>query len=90
MKLRPIGDKVLIKPWPAEEKTKGGLIIPESAQERPLRGQVAAVGPGKDGNMMTVQEGDFVMYGPYSGREIEIEGEKYVIMKEDEIFIVVD
>lgn len=90
MILKPIGDKVLIKPWPADDKSKGGVIIPDSVKEKPLRGQVVAVGPGKDGDTMTVHVDDFVMYGRYSGAELEIEGEKFVIMREDEIFIVVD
>lgn len=89
-KFKPIGDKVLIKPGPEEEKTKGGLIIPDAAKEPPLRGVVVAVGPGKDGNIMTVQEDDYVMYGRYAGQSIEHDGEKYIIMREDDIFMVVE
>ena len=88
--MKPIADRVIIKPAPAEEKTKGGIIIPDTAKEKPQRGEVIAVGPGKDGNMMTVTPGDLVLYGKYSGQEISFEGVDYLIMREDEILVVLD
>ncbi|MBL7796670.1 MAG: co-chaperone GroES [Saprospiraceae bacterium] len=87
--MKPIADRVIIKPAPAEEKTKGGIIIPDTAKEKPQRGEVVAVGPGKDGNLMTVQVGDIVLYGKYSGQEIHYEGVDYLIMREDDILCVV-
>ncbi|MCC6283597.1 MAG: co-chaperone GroES [Saprospiraceae bacterium] len=87
--MKPIADRVIIKPAPAEEKTKGGIIIPDTAKEKPQRGEVIAVGPGKDGNMMTVTAGDIVLYGKYSGQEISYEGVDYLIMKEDDILVIV-
>ncbi len=86
--MKPIGDRVVIKPAPAEEKTKGGIIIPDTAKEKPQRGEVVAVGPGKDGNLMTVQVGDIVLYGKYAGQEINFEGEDYMIMREDDILVI--
>ena len=87
--MKPIADRVIIKPAPAEEKTKGGIIIPDTAKEKPQRGEVIAVGPGKDGNMMTVTAGDIVLYGKYAGQEISYEGVDYLIMKEDDILVIV-
>lgn len=87
--MKPIADRVIIKPAPAEEKTKGGIIIPDTAKEKPQRGEVVAVGPGKDGNMMTVTAGDIVLYGKYAGQEISFEGNDYIIMKEDEILVII-
>jgi len=86
--MKPIGDRVVIKPAPAEEKTKGGIIIPDTAKEKPQRGEVVAVGPGKDGNLMTVQVGDIVLYGKYAGQEINYEGEDFMIMREDDILVI--
>ncbi|MDP4711363.1 MAG: co-chaperone GroES [Saprospiraceae bacterium] len=86
--MRPINDRVVVKPAPAEEKTKGGIIIPDTAKEKPLRGEVVAVGPGKDGNLMTVQVGDIVLYGKYAGQELLHEGEQYLIMREDDILVI--
>ncbi|MEY3240351.1 MAG: hypothetical protein RIR11_1789 [Bacteroidota bacterium] len=86
--MKPIADRVIIKPAPAEEKTKGGIIIPDTAKEKPQRGEVIAVGPGKDGNLMTVTAGDIVLYGKYSGQEISFEGQDYLIMREDEILVI--
>lgn len=86
--MKPIADRVIIKPAPAEEKTKGGIIIPDTAKEKPQRGEVVAVGPGKDGNLMTVQVGDIVLYGKYSGQEIHHEGVDYLIMREDEVLCI--
>lgn len=86
--MKPIADRVIIKPSPAEDKTKGGLIIPDTAKEKPQRGEVIAVGPGKEGNLMTVAIGDIVLYGKYSGQEINFEGEDYLIMREDDILVI--
>jgi chaperonin GroES len=88
MKLKPINDRIVVKPAPAEEKTKGGLIIPDTAKEKPQRGEVVAVGPGKDGNLMTVQEGDIVLYGKYSGQELTVDGVDYLIMREDDVLVI--
>jgi chaperonin GroES len=86
--MKPIADRVIIKPAPAEEKTKGGIIIPDTAKEKPQRGEVIAVGPGKDGNLMTVTPGDIVLYGKYSGQEITFEDVDYLIMREEEILVI--
>ena len=91
MKLKPINDRVVIKPAPADEKTKGGIIIPETAKEKPQRGEVVAVGPGKhgkEGHQMTVKAGDTVLYGKYSGQELSYEGTDYLIMREDDILVI--
>jgi chaperonin GroES len=87
--MKPIADRVIIKPASADEKTKGGLIIPDTAKEKPQRGEVIAVGPGKDGNLMTVQVGDLVLYGKYSGQEINYEGQDYLIMREEDILCII-
>lgn len=86
--MRPINDRVVIKPAPAEEKTTGGIIIPDTAKEKPQRGEVVAVGPGKDGNLMTVQVGDIVLYGKYAGQELNYQGQDYIIMREDDILVI--
>ena len=86
--MRPINDRVVIKPAPAEEMTKGGIIIPDTAKEKPQRGEVVAVGPGKDGNLMTVQVGDIVLYGKYAGQELNYNGEDYLIMREDDVLVI--
>lgn len=86
--MKPINDRVVVKPADAEEKTKGGIIIPDTAKEKPQRGEIIAVGPGKDGNKMTVKKGDTVLYGKYSGQELNYEGEDYLIMREDDILVV--
>ena len=76
------------RPAPADEKTKGGIIIPDTAKEKPQRGEVIAVGPGKDGNKMTVKKGDTILYGKYAGQELAYEGEDYLIMREDDILVI--
>ena len=86
--MKPINDRVVIKPAPADETTKGGIIIPDTAKEKPQRGEVVAVGPGKDGNLMTVTVGDIVLYGKYAGQELNYEGTDYLIMREDDILVV--
>ena len=87
--MRPINDRVVVKPADAEEKTKGGIIIPDTAKEKPQRGEVIAVGPGKEGNLMTVQVGDIVLYGKYAGQEFSYNGEDYLIMREDDILVII-
>lgn len=85
-KLQPLADRVLIEPMPAEEKTASGIIIPDTAKEKPLKGTVIAVGKGKKDEPMTVKEGDMVLYGQYSGTEIKIDDTTYLIMKEADIY----
>ncbi len=86
--MKPINDRVVVEPAAADEKTKGGIIIPDTAKEKPQRGKVIAVGPGKDGNKMTVKKGDAVLYGKYAGQELQHEGKDYLIMREDDILII--
>lgn len=86
--MKPINDRVVVKPAPAETKTAGGIIIPDNAQEKPQKGTVVAVGPGKEGIALTVKEGDVVLYGKYAGQEIKHEGEDYLIMREDDILVI--
>ncbi|MBO4646309.1 MAG: co-chaperone GroES [Bacteroidales bacterium] len=86
MKLKPLADRVVVEPAEAEQKTAGGIIIPDTAKEKPQKGTVIAVGPGKKDEPMTVKKGDTVLYGKYSGTEISIDGKKYLIMKESDIY----
>lgn len=88
--MKPINDRVVVKPAPAEEKTKGGIIIPDTAKEKPQRGEVIAVGPGKEGKALTVKAGDIVLYGKYAGQELSHNGFDYLIMREDDILVVLD
>jgi len=88
MKMKPINDRVVVSPSPADDKTSGGIIIPDTAKEKPNKGKIVAVGPGKDGIKMTVKNGDTVLYGKYSGQEINYEGKDYLIMKEDDILVI--
>lgn len=90
MKFKPINDRVVVEPAPAEEKTAGGIIIPDTAKEKPQRGKVVAVGPGKDDKKMTVKTGDTVLYGKYSGQELAYQGKDYLIMREDDILVILD
>ena len=89
MNLKPLADRVLIQPTPAEEVTMSGIIIPDSAKEKPLRGKVVAVGKGTKDEEMILKEGDEVLFGKYAGTEIEFQGEKYLIMRQSDIFAVV-
>ena len=89
LNIRPLADRVVIKPAEAEEKTASGLYIPDTAKEKPHRGTVLAVGPGKKDEPTSVKVGDTVLYGKYSGTEIQIDGADYLIMKESDIFAVV-
>lgn len=88
--MRPINDRVLVKPAESEETTSGGIIIPDTAKEKPQRGTVIAVGPGKDGQAMTVKVDDVVLYGKYAGQEVSHRGEDYLIMKEDDVLLILD
>lgn len=88
MKIKPLADRVLISPAPAEEKTVGGIIIPDTAKEKPLQGTVVATGEGKEDEKMILKEGDTVLYGKYAGTEIEFEGEKYLIMRQSDVVAV--
>ncbi len=95
MKLKPLSDRVIVKPLEAEEKTASGIYLPDAAKEKPTKGKVISVGPGKtddNGNRMTlnVKDGDTVYYGKYSGNEIEVDGAKYVILRESEILGVLE
>ena len=89
MKFRPLHDRVLIKVLDSEEKTAGGIIIPDTAKEKPQRGTVVAVGPGTKENPITLQVGDTVLYGKYAGTELNHEGVDYLIMKESDILAIV-
>lgn len=84
--IKPLGDRVLVEPAEAEQKTAGGIIIPDTAKEKPQKGTVIAVGPGKKDEPMFLKEGDPVLYGKYSGTEISIDGTTYLIMKESDIY----
>lgn len=86
--LRPLADRVLVEAAQAEEKTAGGIIIPDTAKEKPQRGKVVAVGNGKKDEPITVKVGDSVLYGKYAGTEINIEGKEYLIMRESDIFAI--
>ena len=88
MKIKPLADRVLVLPAPAEEKTIGGIIIPVSAKEKPLKGKVIAIGNGTKDEEMVVKPDDTVLYGKYAGTEIELDGEKYLIMKQSDILAI--
>ena len=87
--IKPLADRVLIEPSPAEEKTAGGIIIPDTAKEKPQKGTVVAAGPGKKDEPMTVKPGDIVLYGKYAGTEISVDGNDYLIMRESDILAIV-
>ena len=87
--VKPLADRVIIEPAAAEEKTAGGIIIPDTAKEKPKKGKVIAAGSGKKNEPVTVKEGDTVLYGQYSGTEIKIDGNDYLIMRESDIFAIV-
>ncbi len=90
MNIKPLADRVLINPVPAEEVTMAGIIIPDSAKEKPLKGTVLATGNGTKDEEMVVKEGDTVLYGKYSGTEIEVGGEKYLIMRQSDILAIIN
>lgn len=87
--IQPLADRVVVEAATAEEKTSGGIIIPDTAKEKPQRGTVLAVGPGKKDEPLTVKVGDMVLYGKYAGTEITIEGKDYLIMRESDIVAIV-
>ena len=87
--ITPLHDRVIVKPAAAEEKTAGGIIIPDTAKEKPQRGIVIAAGPGKKDEPMTVKNGDTILYGKYAGTEVSFEGEDYLIMRESDILAVI-
>ncbi|MDI6766070.1 MAG: co-chaperone GroES [Bacteroidota bacterium] len=94
MKIKPLADRIVIKPSPAEEMTKGGIILPDTAKEKPVIGEIVAVGPGRkadDGKIIAleIKVGDKVLYGKYSGTEVTIDGQEYLIMRETDVFAVV-
>ena len=90
MNVKPLSDRVLILPTPAEQKTAAGLIIPDTAKEKPLSGTVVAAGPGTAEVTMEVKVGDEVLYGKYAGTEVAIDGENYLIMAQKDILAVVE
>ena len=88
LKIKPLADRVIVQASPAEETTAGGIIIPDTAKDKPQRGTIVAVGGGKKDEPLTVKEGDSVLYGKYAGTEISIDGQDYLIMRESDIFAV--
>lgn len=90
MNIKPLSDRVLIEPSAAEEVTVGGIIIPDSAKEKPLKGKVLAVGNGTKDEAMVLKEGDVVLYGKYAGTEIELEGKKYLMMRQADVLAVIE
>ena len=88
MKIQPLADRVLIKPAAAEETTVGGIIIPDTAKEKPLKGSVIAVGNGTKDEEMVLKAEDTVLYGKYSGTEVELDGEKYLIMRQSDVLAI--
>jgi len=95
MKIKPLGDRVLIKPSEEKEKTKGGIVLPDTAKEKPQEGEIVAVGEGRrteDGKTipLTLKVGDRVLYGKYSGTEITVDGEEYLIMREEDVLAIIE
>ncbi len=88
MKLKPLADRVLVEPLAAEEKV-GGIYIPDTAKEKPQKGKIVAVGPGEKDNKLTLKVGDCVLYGKYSGTEVNYEGSDYLIMKESDVLAII-
>ena len=94
IKIHPLDDRVVVEPFEAEEKTRGGIVLPDAAREKPQRGKVLAAGPGKlleksgERGQMSLKVGDVVFYGKYTGTEIELEGDKYVILRESDVLAV--
>ena len=94
VKIKPLGDRVLIRPMEEKEMKKGGIIIPDSAKEKPHEGEIVAAGPGKTGDdgktiAMTVKKGDKVIYGKYSGTEVKLDGEEFLLVREDDILGII-
>ncbi len=95
MNIKPLGDRVVVKPVEEDEQVRGGIIIPDTAKEKPQQGEIVAVGPGKVGDdgkalAMNVEAGQIVLYGKYAGTDVKIEGEDYLIMSETDIFGIVE
>ena len=90
MNIKPLADRVLILPAPAEEKTIGGIIFPDTAKEKPLKGEVVAAGNGTKDEEMILKVGDTVLYGKYAGTELEFEGKKYLMMRQSDVLAVVE
>ena len=95
MKLTPLHDRIIVKPAPAEDVTKGGIIIPDTAKEKPLQGEIIAVGKGRTDDSgklipMQLKPGDKVLYGKYAGTEVTIESEEYLMMKETDVFAIIN
>lgn len=90
MNIKPLSDRVLIEPTAAEEVTMGGIIIPDSAKEKPLKGTVKAVGQGSKDEEMILKVGDTVLYGKYAGTEIELDGTKYLMMRQSDVLAVIE
>ena len=95
MKLKPLGDRVVVKPKEPEEVTKGGIILPDTAQEKPMEGEIVAVGTGRvadDGKLvkMELKVGDKILYGKYSGTEIKIDEQEYLIMRESDVYAIIN
>lgn len=88
MAIKPLADRVLLEPAAAEEKTIGGIIIPDTAKEKPLQGKVVATGNGTKDEEMVVKEGDTVLYGKYAGTELEYDGKKYLVMRQSDILAI--
>lgn len=94
LKIRPLDDRVVVEPFEAEERTRGGIVLPDTAREKPQQGKVIATGPGKlleksgERGKMSLNVGDVVFYGKYSGTEVELEGDKYVILRESDVLAV--
>lgn len=89
IKIKPLADRVLVEPMQAEEKTKSGIIIPDTAKEKPQRGTVVAAGPGTKDEKMEVKVGDVVLYGKYAGSELSVEGKDYLMMRQSDILAVI-
>ncbi len=89
MNIKPLADRVLIEPAAAEEKTIGGIIIPDSAKAKPMKGKVIAVGNGTKDEAMVLKAGDKVLYGKYAGTELELDGEKYLIMRQSDVLAII-
>ena len=89
MNVKPLADRVLVKPAEAEEKTASGIIIPDSAKEKPLKGEIIAAGKGTKDEEMVLKPGDHVLYGKYAGTEIELEGTKYLIMRQSDVLTII-
>lgn len=95
MNVRPIGDRIIVRRVEADQKTKGGIVLPDTAKEKPKEGEVVAVGPGKtldngETSSMSLNEGDKVIFSSYAGTEVKIDGEEYLIMKEDDVLAVLE